>query len=171
MAYTLEQPTDLINQLTTQVGQLLTRASTADDEHRQMHAELMKHQGQLTQTNTGGQFKFRLVDPKTMAPEKLGSSKHPLPQGWRQWADDTRAYVENLSPHLASRLKQVEGLEAKLAQVDIEAAAIQESHAQQLTRYLSLRSEGNANTMIKASIERGEHPLETWRALSWEHDP
>ena len=25
--------------------------------------------------------------------------------------------------------------------------------------------------MIKASIERNEHPLETWRTLSWEHDP
>ena len=51
MAYTLEQATDLINQLTTQVAQLLTRAATADDEPRQMHAELMKHQGQLTQAN------------------------------------------------------------------------------------------------------------------------
>ena len=24
--------------------------------------------------------------------------------------------------------------------------------------------------MIKASVERNEHPLETWRALSWEHE-
>ena len=127
MAYTLEQATDLINQLTTQVTQLLTRAATSDDEHRQMHTELMKHQGQLTQANIGGKPEFRLVDPKTMAPEKLGSSKNHVPQGWRQWADDTKAYVENLSPHLASRLKQVEGLQAKLAQVDIEATAIQES--------------------------------------------
>ena len=83
MAYTLEQATDLINQLTTQVAQLLTRAATAGDEHQQMHAELMKHQGQLTHANMGGKQEFRLVDPKTMSPEKLGSSKHPLPQGWR----------------------------------------------------------------------------------------
>ena len=94
-----QQATDLITQLTTQVTQLLTRGATSDDEHRQMHTELMKHQGQLTQANMGGKPEFRLVDPKTMAPEKLGSNKHPLPQGWRQWADDTRAYVENLSPH------------------------------------------------------------------------
>ena len=40
-----------------------------------------------------------------------------------------------------------------------------------MTRYLTLRSEGNANTMIKASVERNDHALETWRALSWEHDP
>ena len=79
--------------------------------------------------------------------------------------------MENLSPHLSKQLKQVEDHEIKLAQVDFAAAAIPESHAQQLARYLSLRSEGNANTMVKASIDRGEHPLETLRALSWEHDP
>ena len=108
-----------------------------------------------------------MIDSKTMIPEKLGSNKSP----WRQWAEDTRAYVAMLIPDLAKKLKTVEGLEIKLAQLDIDAADIPESHAQQLTRYFTLRFEGNANTMIKASIERGEHPLETWRALSWEHDP
>ena len=108
-----------------------------------------------------------MIGPKTMIPEKLGSSKSP----WRQWAGDTRAYVAMLSPDLAKKLKTVEGLETKLVQVDIDADDIPESHAQQLTRYLCLRSEGNANTMVKASIERGEYPLETSRALSWEHYP
>ena len=40
-----------------------------------------------------------------------------------------------------------------------------------MSRYLLLRSEGNANTRVKASLERGEHALETWRSLSWEYDP
>ena len=83
MAYTLEQAIDMINTLHAEVNQLKTRAATADAEHQQMHAELMKHQGQLTHANIGGKQEFRLVDPKSMAPEKLGSSKHPLPQGWR----------------------------------------------------------------------------------------
>lgn len=48
---------------------------------------------------------------------------------------------------------------------------VPEHHAHQMTRYLPLRSAGNANTMIKAFTERNEHPLETWRFLSWEHDP
>ena len=71
-----------------------------------------------------------------------------------------------LIPDLAQKLKKVEGFETKLDQVDIDAAEIAESHSQQLTRYLTLRSEGNANTMIKTSVERNEHPLETWRAMS-----
>ena len=40
-----------------------------------------------------------------------------------------------------------------------------------MSRFLLLQSVGNANTLIKASMERNEHPLETWRSLSWEYDP
>ena len=76
-SYTPEQANQMIDQLnqqvaqlTQQITQLLTRAATSDDEHRQMHTELMKHQGQLAQANLGGKPEFRLVDPKTMAPEK-----------------------------------------------------------------------------------------------------
>ena len=69
MAYTLEQAIDMINNLNAQVNALTTRAATADEEHRQMHSELLKHQGQLTQANAGGKFEFRFVDPKTMGPE------------------------------------------------------------------------------------------------------
>ena len=65
----------------------------------------------------------------------------------------------------------VEGLETKLTAADIEALAVPEHHAAQLSRYLYLRSEGHANTIVKASSDREVHPLETWRALSWEHDP
>ena len=77
MAYTLEQATQLIDQLNQQVNQLMTRATSADEEHKQMHMELVKTQGQLAQANTGGKSEFRLIDPKTMIPEKLGSSKRP----------------------------------------------------------------------------------------------
>ena len=160
--------TQQVHALNAQVTQLTTRSTAADEEHRQMHAELVRTQTQLLQVNTGGgKGEFRLIDPKTMIPEKLGTGKSP----WRQWAEDTRAYVAMLSPILADQLKKVEGLETKLSQADIDAALVPEHHAQQLSRYLTLRSEGNPNTMIKASVERNEHPLETWRALSWEHDP
>ena len=175
MAMTLEQADQLIdqllqqvNQLNTQVTQLTTRSTSADEEHKQVHAELVRTQAQLAHINTrGGKAEFRLIDPKTMTPEKLGTGKGPR----RQWAEDARADVAMLSPTLAQRLKRVEGLEAKLTRADVDAAAVPEHHAAQMTRYLSLRSERNANTIIKASMERNEHPLETWSILSWEHDP
>ena len=74
MAYTLEQATQLIGPLTQQVNQLITRATSADEEHKQMHMELVKTQGQLAQVNSGGQGGLRCIDPKTLIPEKLGSS-------------------------------------------------------------------------------------------------
>ena len=91
-----------------------------------------------------------MIDPRTIIPEKLGTDKNP----WRPGAENAPAYVATLSPTLAEQLKNSEGLEAKLTQADIEAAAVPEHHAAQMTRYLSLRSDGNANAMVKASIER-----------------
>ena len=107
-----------------------------------------------------------MTDP-AMIPEKLGTDKNPR----RQWVENTRACVAMFSPTLAQQLKKVEGLEAKLTQAAIEPAAVPERHDAQMTRYLPTRSEGIANTMIKTSMERSEHHLETWRSMSWEYDP
>ena len=74
-----------------------------------------------------------------------------------------------LSSTLSFKFK-VQDLENKMTTADIEAAAVPE-HAAQLSRYLYLRSEGHANTIAQASSDREEHPLETWRALSWDYDP
>ena len=53
MAYTLEQANELSDQLTQQVNQLITRATSPEEEHKQMHMELVETQGQLAQANTG----------------------------------------------------------------------------------------------------------------------
>jgi len=167
MAMTWEQAQPPVHQTAAQITQLMTRANAADEEHRRMHAELEHTKAQLTQANaSGGKGEFRLIDPKSMIPDKLGTDK----TSWRQWAENTRAYVAMLSPTLSQQLKKVEGLEAKLTLDDLEAAAVPEHHASQMSRYLLLLSEGNANTRVKASPAQGEHALETWRSLSWEYD-
>ena len=163
-----QQAKQIIEQLQSQVTQLTTRANAADEEHRRIHAELERSKIQLIQANaSNGKGEFKLIDPKTMIPEVLDNTKIP----WRRWSEDTRAYVSMLSPTLAKQLKAVEGMEVPLTPEDINNAAVPEHHATQLSRYLLLRSEANANTLIKASQERDEHPLETWRILSHEYDP
>jgi len=165
---TWEQALQVIELMQQQMTQLTARSNATDAEHIRVHNELERTQAQLAQNSTtGGRGEFRLIDPKTMIPDKLGTDKAP----WKQWAEDTRAYVAMLSPMLSKNLKTVEGRETKLESVDFDAAAVPEHHAAQLSRYLSLRSEGHANTIVKASIERNEHSLETWRCLSWEYDP
>ena len=141
-----------VNILTDQLQQLTTRAAAADTQHQQIHQELERTKVLLAAGGKGQEFK--LIDPKTMCPNKLGTQTP-----WKQWAEDTRAYVSMLSRPLANSLKLVEGREAKLTTAEIESAEIPEHHAAQLSRYLHLRSEGNSNTLIKASQERGEHAL------------
>ena len=143
---TWEQAQPHLDQMSAQITQLMARANAADEEHRRMHAELEHAKAQLTQANaSGGKGEFRLIDPKSMIPDKLDTSKTP----WRQWAESTRAYVAMLNPLLSTHLKNVEGLETKLTPEDLEAAAVPEHYAAKMTRYLFLRSEGNANTIIK----------------------
>ena len=162
-----QQVTVLAQQAQTQqdhIQQLVAKASAADETHRQIHQELV--QAKALQPN--GKQEFRLVDPKTMTPEKLGVDKGPA---WKQWSEDTRAFVENLSLNLATELKQVEGRQEPLTEDDTALANINEAHAAQLSRFLRLNTEGHPNTMVKASKDKGEHVLETWRILSKELDP
>ena len=58
----------------TELINVRTRLQTSEDEHRRVHGELEK-----AQTNGGGGkgLQFRLIDPKTMIPEKFGSKSGP----------------------------------------------------------------------------------------------
>ena len=88
-----QQVTVLAQQAQTQedhIQHLIAKASAADETHRQIHQELV-HTKAL---QSNGKQEFRLIDPKTMKPEKLGVDKGPA---WKQWSEDTRAFVEYLS--------------------------------------------------------------------------
>ena len=171
MSMSAEEAQQRIAQLEDRVNQLLLRATSSEDEHRRTHAELERVASLATALpgHAGGDSReFRLIDPKSMIPDKLGSASGPQ---WRGWSEQTRAYVEMLSEKLADQLKAVEGIEQPLLPDWIEEAAVPRSYAAQMSRYLKLRTEGNANTIVKAAQARKEHPLEQWRRLSWEHDP
>ena len=141
---------------------LLQRVSASEEEHRRTHAQLEASRAQ----HTHGEF--RLIDPKTMVPERLSGRDQ-----WRGWADASRSYIENLSTRLADLLKEAEGRSDPLSEAELIAAAIEEKHVAQLNRYLKLRTEpsSNPNTLIKAAQANKVHPLEQWRRLSHEYDP
>ena len=166
MVMSAEEAQARISQLEEKVNQLLLRATASEDEHRRAHLE-MERMSSLA-ASAGGHKDFRLIDPKSMIPEKLGGAGGP---GWRAWSEQTRTYVEMMSAELADHMKKVEGLDQPLLVAHIEEAKIPATHTAQLSRYLKLRTEGNANTIVKAAQARKEHPLEQWRRLSWEHDP
>ena len=81
-AQMIDQLTQQVNQLNMQVTQLTTRSTSTDEEHNQVHAKLVHTQAQLAQMNTwGGKGEIRLIDPKSMIPDKLGTDKSPWRQG------------------------------------------------------------------------------------------
>ena len=63
------------------------------------------------------------------------------------------------------------GREEALTESEVESAAIPDPHVAQMSRFLRLNTDGHANNLVKASVERCEHVLETWRILSKEFDP
>ena len=140
------------------------RVQTAEAEHQRLHAELERTRTLASAPRSD----FKLIDPKSMIPEKFGTKAGPT---WLDWSEGTRAYVEMLDVHLAKALKHVENHEAPLTAEEVDQADVAVQSAAQLKRYLKLRTEGNAKTIIKSAQASDTHVLEQWRRLSWEHDP
>lgn len=137
-------------------------------EHVRFHAELQRTQ-QLAAT-PASRSEFRLIDPKTMAPEKFGHSPEPT---WLDWSENTRSYIEIMDQEIANALKEVENRppESPVLQEEFDSFLLADSHVAQLRRYLKLRTQGNAKTIVKAAQADKLNVLEQWRRLSWEYDP
>ena len=152
--------------LEAHVTQITAAIATSQAEHVRVHAELQRTQ-QLAATS-GPKNEFRLIDPKTMAPEKFGQSSEP---SWLDWSENTRSYIEIMDQDVANALKAVENREQPVLQDEFDSFLLADSHVAQLRRYLKLRTQGNAKTMVKAAQADKLNVLEQWRRLSWEYDP
>lgn len=153
-----------VAQLADALTSATQRVVASEAEHARVHAEL-----QRTQQMAGAlRNDFRLIDPKSMVPDKFGQSSGPA---WLDWSEGTRSYVEMLDTRLADALKSVENREAPVTKQEYEGAEINDQHAAQFRRYLKLRTEGNAKVIVKAAQSDRVHVLEQWRRLSWEYDP
>ena len=100
---------------------LLQRVAVSETQHQATHqhleaskAQAANLQAQLTNTGKGGKGGFRLIDPKTMVPERLSNRDQ-----WRGWAEQSRSYIENLNTRLAELLKQTEGRSEPLTEGEI----------------------------------------------------
>ena len=164
-----EEAQAALQNLTAQHTVLLSRMSGLENEHQRVHGELAKYHAELDEsksrvaalesrpTTGGGSFAFRLIDPKTMVPEKLSGRSQ-----WRGWSEATRSYVENLDTRLAEHVLVVEGKEEPLTIAELASAGVSEENSRQMSRYLKLRTEGgsHAAAIVKAAQEKMCHPLE-----------
>jgi hypothetical protein len=134
--------------LEAHVAQITAALTASQAEHTRVHNELQRTQQMASHSTPKNEF--RLIDPKTMAPEKFGQSPEPT---WLDWSENTRSYIENMDQELANALKAVENRppESPVLQDEFDNLRIADSHAAQLRRYLKLRTQGNAKTIIKAA--------------------
>ena len=93
------------------------RVQTAEAEHQRLHAELERTRTLASAPRSD----FKLIDPKSMIPEKFGTKAGPT---WLDWSEGTRAYVEMLDVHLAKALKHVENHEAPLTAEEVDPADV-----------------------------------------------
>ena len=186
MTMSADQAMTALNDLTAQHATLLGRMNGLEGEHQRVHAELSGAKQEIATLTIkcnimegdiaskspvdGGRrgYEFRLIDPKSMVPEKLSGRSE-----WRAWSEATRSYVENLDTRLSEMLHAVEGKQEPLSIADISSSGVNEEHSRQLSRYLKLRTVGgsHAASIVKAAQEKKLHPLEQWRRLSREYDP
>ena len=152
--------------LEAHVAQITAALTASQAEHTRVHNELQRTQQMASHSTPKNEF--RLIDPKTMAPEKFGQSPEPT---WLDWSENTRSYIENMDQEVANALKAVENREAPVLQAEFDSFLLADSHTAQLRRYLKLRTQGNAKTIIKAAQADKLNVLEQWRRLSWEYDP
>ena len=123
MAMSAEEALTALQDLTSQHQVLLSRMSGLEGEHQKIHAELAESRNKVAALETrpttggGGAAAFRLIDPKTMVPEKLAGRSQ-----WRGWSEATRSYVENLDTRLAEHLLVVEGKEDPLSIAELASS-------------------------------------------------
>ena len=133
----LEALRNQVTALTQQAQNYEARLTAADTAHQQIHQELVATRAQIATASANTNQGFKLVDPKTMKPEKLGPKDGPT---WKQWSEDTRAFVEALNEELASALKQVEGREDPVTEEEFSLSGIPKEHAAQMGRFLRLNT-------------------------------
>ena len=104
-----------IEALEAHVMQITAALTASQAEHVRVHAELQRTQ-QIAAT-PATRNDFRLIDPKTMAPEKFGQSPE---QSWLEWSENTRSYIEILDLDLANALKAVENREPPVLQAEFD---------------------------------------------------
>ena len=115
--------------LEAHVTQITAALTASQAEHTRVHNELQRTQQMAT--NPAPRNEFRLIDPKTMAPEKFGQTSEP---SWLEWSENTRAYIEIMDQDVANALKTVENREEPVLQAEFDNFLLVDSHVAQLRR-------------------------------------
>ena len=148
-------------------NELAQRLVVSEQEHLSTHEQFTKIKAESVTGHGQGKYQFRLIDPKSMAPEKFGGKNGPQ---WQLWSHTTKEYVGMLSQELATGLSEAEGNENHLPPDAVTRVGANAQDDNQLGKFLLIKTEGIAHSIVKAAQKEKVSGLEQWRRLSREFD-
>ena len=130
--------------------------------HQAMHQELSNLRGQVETRS-----RIRLVEPKTLMPDRFGKKNGP---SWRTWSYLARDFVGMVHGVLKQAMKTAENRKIPIAVTNLQHDfGVTNEMDQELQHFLISRTEGEALETVRGA-ER-EPGLEQWRRLAALYDP
>ena len=127
-----------------------------------MHQELTTHRSMV-----GMRSRIRLVEPKTLMPDRFGKKNDP---SWRTWSNLARDFVGVVHVALKQAMKTAENQKQPIAVTHLQHEFdVTNEMDQELQLFLISRTEGEAPEIVRGA-ERGPG-LEQWRKLTALFDP
>ena len=130
--------------------------------HQAMHQELSNLRGQVESRS-----RIRLVEPKTLMPDRFGKKNGP---SWRTWSYLARDFVGMVHGVLKQAMKTAENRKIPIAVTNLQHDfGVTNEMDQEPQHFLISRTEGEALQTVRGA-ER-EPGLEQWRRLAALYDP
>ena len=180
----LEQGSQQLEQRTNELDQ---RISASVQAHTAVHGEQIQHaqtiqrlasdlanlgaqlnivQHSVVAAQTGGSRTNRMIDPKTMAPERFGKPHGPH---WKDWSYSVKDWVAIYHHGLRDALSAAEGSTNSIGDGDLTTFGVSADVDNDLKHLLIAKTEGDAREVVRGADQKPG--LEQWRKLAEKYDP
>ena len=180
----LEQGSQQLEQRTNELDQ---RISASVQAHTAVHGEQIQHaqtiqrlasdlanlgaqlnivQHSVAAAQTGGSRTNRMIDPKTMAPERFGKPHGPH---WKDWSYSVKDWVAIYHHGLRDALSAAEGSTNSIGDGDLTTFGVSADVDNDLKHLLIAKTEGDAREVVRGADQKPG--LEQWRKLAEKYDP
>ena len=125
------------------------------------------HEVRILSSQIDTRSRVRLVEPKSLMPDRFGKKNSPI---WRTWSHLARDFVSVVHTMLKQAMKNAEKRKQPIAATNLQHdVGVTNEMDQELQHFFTSRTEGEALEVVREA-ER-EPGLEQWRRLAALYDP
>ena len=152
----------IANGVIHELGEQLQRVEAAHEALQSIHQEMSTLRSQIDTRS-----RVRLVEPKSLMPDRFGKKNGP---SWRTWSHLARDFVGVVHAGLKQAMKNAEKRKLPIAVTNVQHDfGVTNEMDQELQHFLIARTEGEAVEVVRGA--EGEPGLEHWRRLAALYDP